>query len=687
MNQNGDHTMMLLDYSPCPSGTYINALTITDQTYTTVYDTAGNTYSASAQTFYDNIGTLYYFGTGTVVSNNRNTYPDDGRQGLCYYKFHPERTKFIEYTEDTDITINAELYHDRYTYTHDNTYYNRNTSLYNTVIGTIDSTNENSIPNASWRKYYGVYLGDTIPYLNLVEQVIPPADILGVPTYDKQINTSDTLKYGTVASAAISFNMNMPVDEAMTYNNELLILFYDFENKDEWTRMGFFYVDSIEAIDEYTTHITAHDEAYKLNKYVDGFLEGYASSVSLKNFCYQLFTYCGCYYDTAMPNFPQSDLTLDNVYHAVKTTGTEVAHYIASIVPAFIHADIDSDIVIGQYHSIPETIGVDKYTELKYTAYNSDNVNKVKITSNNEIIAEDGGTGENVYYLADNPLINTSWADATLINIANTVKNTYTSIPQYRPATIKFLTLPENIKIGDAFIINTPTNQTYRVLVMRISVDASGVEIESIGTQQFPVEASSTGQFINILNDIEGVSGDVADVDGKVSSLEAIVIATASNMTTLSQNITTVAGTVSTLSGRVDNLSTQQNSTANKVNAMSVSSSNNLATVAINGNTVSQIAMKDYVDTNAAIMKTGVLIYRDDDNISYNQNVMYIGNRAYTQGVFIPLGYGHGSGGYLMYKVETSSLYGMAYQGEYQGQMFNISFWANLHNHTFTPNN
>ena len=37
--------------------------------------------------------------------------------------------------------------------------------------------------------------------------------------------------------------------------------------------MGFFRVDKIEAIDEFSTSLVAHDEAYKLNKYVDDFLE------------------------------------------------------------------------------------------------------------------------------------------------------------------------------------------------------------------------------------------------------------------------------------------------------------------------------------------------------------------------------------------------------------------------------
>ena len=62
--------------------------------------------------------------------------------------------------------------------------------------------------------------------------------------------------------------------------------------------MGFFYVDSVEAIDEFTTRITAHDEAYKLNKYVDDFLKAFYEPITLRNFFLELLDYCGCDYDT-----------------------------------------------------------------------------------------------------------------------------------------------------------------------------------------------------------------------------------------------------------------------------------------------------------------------------------------------------------------------------------------------------
>lgn len=667
MTTNGSHNMVVVDYEPCEPGNYVNVFSITDQTDTIAEDTYGHVYGTDSDDYYNNIGPLYFFGADEVSSNNRSAYPDNGYQGRYYYLLKPEKTKFIEYYEDTTTTTDVKLDKDRYKYSHNNTYYNLDTSLYNTVVGTASSTNESAIPDATWRKYLGIYFGESIPFLNIVEQHIPPADILGVPTYDKQINTSETLKYGTVASAAITFVLNMPVDEAMAYNSDLLILFYDFKNTDEWERLGFFYVDSIEAIDEYTTRITAHDEAYKLNKYVDSYLEGYGDTTPLKSFFYELLDFCGCYYDTAMPNFQNSAMVLDNVYHAVKTTGTEVAHYIASLVPAFIHADIDSDIVVGTYQTTGINITTDMYADLTYCAYNSDNVNRVKITINNNVMA-DSGVGENIYYLADNPLINSYWADSKLSRLAIDVKDAYTSIPAYRPATVQFLTLPSGIEIGKSFIIHTLTNQTYRINVMKMTIDASGIKIESMGTQQYPIEASESGQFTNIINDISVISGDVADISeaqaatasdlvgltASVYRLDSTVSSLSTRMGTAEANITTNASTISGigtrvgnlettisgLPGRVSTLETQMANTISTVSAMSISKSGNLATAKINGNTVSEIVLKDYVDAvivgSTLTLAVGSLEYGTTNENTRTIDVFYIGDSSYNHGIYVP---------------------------------------------------
>ena len=582
----------------------------------------------------DNLGAMIgadgtFFIADVVSSYDRNAYPDYGNVGRLFYKLRPQDTTFIQYTTSTTELLNVELYKDRDTYSHNNTYIDRDTSLYGTVVGTAQSTNEDSIPDASWRKYCGVYLGDSVPSLNIVEDEIPPSEILGVPTYDKQINTSDTLKYGTVASAATTFVLNMPVDEAMAYNNKMLILFYDFKHDGVWTRMGFFYVDSVEAIDEYTTRITAHDEAYKLNKYVDDFLKAFYEPITLRNFFLELLDYCECDYDTNMPSFLNGTLVLDNVYDAVKTTGTEVAHYVASIIPAFIHANIDGDIVVGQYRDSHQMIGINDYTDLRYVAYNSDIVNRVKITSSNNVIAEDThGTGENYYYLADNPLINTSWGESTLTDIANTIEMAYRNLTRYRPATIRFLVMPDRIGIGDYFDITTITNQTYCVYVMSIKIDGTGIEIESMGTQQFPVESSGNSQFINVLNDLGNISSDISGLDNTVAATTSEVqqlAATVSAMGTAVSNtvssVSTLAGTVSTLSermglaeGHISATASTVSSLSSTVSAMTISTTTDFATVSINGNTVSDIARKDYVDAKiTGLFTTSTSIWIGDE--------------------------------------------------------------------------
>ena len=709
MTIQGQHEMTFVDYNNCEPGEYVNVFHLTDQTGVVVQDTNGVSYSTTSTTYYNNIGGFYDFGTDYVTSNNRHEYPDNGYKGKKFYILHPELTKFIEYTKDTDITLSVVLDKDRYKYSHNDEYFNRDTSLYNTVVGTISSTNESSIPDASWRTYKGIYYGESIPFLNIVEQHIPPSDILGVPTYDKQINTSDTLKYGTVASAATTFVLNMPVDDAMVYNNELLILFYDFKMDDNWTRMGFFYVDSVESIDEYTSRITAHDEAYKLNKYVDRFLEGYGETISLRHFFYELLDYCGCYYDSAMPAFQHSEIILDNIYHAVKTTGTEVAHQIATIVPAFIHADIDSDIIVDHYNAGSTVISVSDYTELTYCAYNSALVDKVKITSSNNVVAEDSHSGDNVYYLADNPLLNMT-NTSQLNAIANGVWVGYTSILPYRPATVKFLYIPNGVKMGYSFVIKTPTNQSYRVMVMAMKIDAGGVTIESYGTQQFPVEASGNSEFINILNDITTEVGDIGDetiglarivnetsravdaMESTVSGLSTTVGSLSSRMGTAEGNITTLASTVSTLSGSVasavstvSSLSTQVGTLSNTVGtlsntvaAMTVTASNNLASITMNGRTVSQLVQKEYVDS--AVGSPFAIVYGELTLTTGGNatSVMFMGDSSQTDGIFVPTAYTHYiDSNYIMGKINNGLIHVLS----------TSSGWEYKSMATFTPNN
>lgn len=693
-SEDADKTMDFWVYQ-CPNGTYLNVFNLLGETQDTITDTEGNTLSGSKAIFDAYCGSVINSNSAEyLVSNDRHAYPDSGRLGLYVVELQPEKTKFIQYLNTTTDVLNVELLKDRYAYTHDNTYFNRDTSLYGTVIGTAQSTNEESIPDASWRKYYGVYFGESIPFLNITEQHIPPSDILGVPTYDKQINTSDTLKYGTVASAATTFVLNMPVDEAMAYNNDLLILFYDFKQDNTWTRLGFFYIDNVEAIDEYTSRLTAHDEAYKLNKYVDDFLKAFYEPITLRNFFLELLDYCECDYDSQMASFLNGDLVLDNVYDAVKTTGTEVAHYVASIIPAFIHANIDSDIVVGQYHDSHAMIGISDYTDLRYVAYNSDVVNRVKITSSNNVLAEDThGTGQNYYYLADNPLINTSWSENTLTDIANVIEMAYRNLPKYRPATIKFLVLPSGIGIGDYFDITTPTNQTYCVYIMSVKIDASGIEIESMGTQQFPVESSGNSQFINVLNDLGSITSDVSGLDTTVAETSSEVNRLAATVSAMSLALSNTTSTVSSLNTTVASLSTRMgtaevditttastvSSLVGTVSAMTVTTASDLTTVSMNGNTASQLVNKTYIDNiyaSTMIATLGTLRWYSGTITPDNTiNILYFGLSNGTLAMITPA-YNTVSGAspyYLMFKIDHGRLYGLYVEN-------NTQFWDNLGN-------
>lgn len=729
-----DNKTIYLDFEWCPSGTYLNVFTIFGDNSKTITDTSGNIISAAPQVFYDNLGPVVFSDTTIVVSNNRNEYPDNDVQDAYRYKLKPENTRFIEYTNSIKTVLDVYLFKDRYALSHDNVYFNRDTSLYGTVCGTVSSTNEESIPDAQWQNYLGLYLGESIPFLDIVEQNIPDSEILGVPEYDKQINTSETLKYGTVASASLTFTVNKPVDEAMEYNNDYLILYYDFENNNYWQRFGFFYIDSIESIDENTSRITAHDEAYKLNKYVDNFLENYQNVSTLKKFYTDLLDYCGCYYDSQLNPVNYGHLQLDNIYHAVKTTGTEVAHYIATISTGFIHADIDGDIKIRTYSQFNTLFKPNQYADLQYSAYDADIVNKVKITINNVVVGESNGNGENVYYVEDNPLISSTWEPSKLYELANDISTKY-NLPSYRPATIRFLTYPDPfLYIGSFNCVQTKNGEIYYFAVMRMSVDASGITVQSFGTQTYPVEQSTTGQFVNLINNIDSVDTNVEnleragallgqriqDAEDAIEELQSVVD---SSDTSISSLVTRMSAAENNISAVSTNLTNKINSDAVTINGSSVSvkingqtvsgiatksyvdisandakayarnevltseaknsisQANNLVTAKINNNVVPNITTKAYVDnvvSSNTVCKVGTLNYRRSGS-DYSEFVAYVGKNDMTTGMFFPLTYtgGGASGAYFLWRVYNGT-YGMLWDNGAG------TYWIDLTSGSFT---
>ena len=623
-----------------------------------VSDTAGETYIRAGDEkddykhyWDDNVGSLWYFGTGEVSSTNRYAYPDEGSQNYHTYRLRPEDTTFLRYYRVRDQYYDIEMFSDRYHYTHDTVDF-CDRSYEGTVCGEPGDTGEDNIPDGTWREYIGLYLGESIPFLNITETVIPPAEILGVPAYDKQVNTSDTIKYGTVASASLSFVLNKPVGECMNLNNQLLVLYYDFKRRSDWERMGFFRVDTIEAIDEYTTSLVAHDETYKLNKYVDDFLEGYTQTTTLDLFYRDLLDYCDCFYDTHQPAIHNGNISMSNVYHAVKTTGIQVAHYVAILVPGFIHTNIDGDIVMSQYQLKDDTLTKKDYINLVYNAYNTDKLNKIKITSNNAVKGESTGSGINTYYLADDPLLSELQATGYFNDLANGILSYYNDIPTYRPATVNFLTLPRGLKVGDIVNLKTPKNEEYNVIVMRMSITSSGLEIQSYGTQKYPVEAESNSEFVNLINDMGEISGDVSNM---MEAQQTMATAIANNRADIDKNTLDISGILTKNTQQDNSISALQTLT----NGFGVNVSNNLASIILNG-TTNNITTKPYVDnlvstgdtntlnsakaytdskmTSAFRSIIGVLTYtRNDSSIYYDRYVCYVGNAEMNAGLYLPI--------------------------------------------------
>ena len=611
-----------------------------------------SSYVSQENQFNDYIGAAWFVGDDTVTSENKNAYPDGGSYDDFFYILDKAATKFLEYYKDDSVRTGAVLSEDRYAYTHDDQF-TPDHSYDNTVVGTEDSTNEDAIPDAFWTRYMGIYEGTSLPELGITEVCIPPSDILGVPAYNKQVNTSDTLKYGTVGTASLTFTMNKPVAEAMAWNNSLLVLFYDFTHTNNWERLGFFYIDEINALDEFTTEITAHDEAVKLNKYVDDFLETYSHSTTLDGFYRDLLDYCDCCYDTQEGTIKNGSYALNNVYHAVKTTGTEVIHYVANLSPGFIHANRDGDIKLEQYHNTNTVLLTSEYSNLTYNAYNAELLNKVRITNGNTILGEDSGTGENIYFIKDNPLIGTSDGSVRVGALATSILNEYQLIPTYRPAQITFLVLP-NADIGDAVSVVTKGGQTYNIVIQRLSINNSGVEMESFGTATYPVEADTNSEFTNLSSQIDSITTDVSNigdtiinVEGDISDVQDVVNELVGDMNTLNTNQQNLANTINNDIGprltdaEADILSLQATQIA--FNNSGVSSANNLGTVNLNG-TLDNIALKGYVDNSISTATTNInadkVVFKTCSIlISYNSilyeanDCFFMGNSAITYGI------------------------------------------------------
>jgi DNA uptake protein ComE-like DNA-binding protein len=226
-------------------------------------------------------------------------------------------------------------------------------------------------------------------------------------------------------------------------------------------------------------------------------------------------------------------------------------------------------------------------------------------------------------------------------------------------------------------------------MVMAMKIDAGGVTIESYGTQQFPVEASGNSEFVNILNEITTDIGTIDDttiglarivnqtsreVDAlqtTVGNLGTTVSSLSTRMGTAEGNITTQATTISgintrlttlenaSLPSRVGTLESQMASTMSSVSAMSVSSSSGLATVNINGNTVSQLVQKSYIDGitgGSAVVKLGTLYYGMDSVTDDHVGVIYIGDAGIQDGIFIKYGLGN-AGGFIYFSVSGGTLH------------------------------
>ena len=505
-----------------------------------------------------------------------------------------------------------------------------------------------------------------------------------------------------MASASLSFTLDKPVGEAMAHNNELLILYYDFKHNDDWERLGFFRIDTIEALDEYSTSLVAHDETYKLNKYVDDFLEDYTQSTTLDLFYRDLLDYCGCFYDTHQDIIHNGTLGMTNIYHAVKTTGVQVAHYVANLSPGFIHTNIDGDIVLSQYQLKDDNLTIADYSNLVYSAYNTDMLNKIKIVSSNAVKGQSSGNGEKVYFLADNPLLSELQSTSYYNNLAEAIYEIYEDIPTYRPATVNFLILPRDLKIGDIVNLTTPKGEVYKIIVMQMNISSTGLQITSFGTQTFPVEAESNSEFVNLINDMGEISGDVSNIQEAQQTMATAIAENTEHIGTNTSDIASIKAKNTQQDTAISNNANAIGVLQTLTNGYGVSVTNNLATITLNG-TTNNITNKTYVDNKVSTGDTNTLnsakAYADSlvgTTLSYRSGTisfsmtssgtnktchcMFIGTNNKQNGLFIPTEFiAEDYNRTILFRVYNGSYFICKADGTN-----NSSGWYQLYNTSFT---
>lgn len=485
------------------------------------------------------------------------------------------------------------------------------------------------------RIYKGIapYIEDTFAFL--------PKDILGSVNYTKTVNEGDSIDFTTVASASITAQLNYPVEEINKFTGENFTYLLDYGDG-VWRPIGIFSIDEVESIDAYTTRITGHDHMYRLNRYVDDFIASYSYPTSLKKFWYDLLDYCDIFYDTDEPLEVNTDLQLNKNFEAVKTTGLQIAGYIVQLMGGFAHIK-NYGASISHYVNTSLNLKPSNYYDISYASYTSEVPNLIKIGFNNgKTISTSepiSGTYKQVlYYITNNALITYNIDEAQCRTLLSNLREVLKALPlDYRKCSIKMLTPLDNydIKVGDIISITTKLNTTFKMMVMEISIDSSGITYSSFGEINYPVEGENiTSQIIyledtrrelnNVIDDMGYVAEDLININDKFDEVDNSI----NNLNnSISNTDNKLNNYITTNNNRVDALGDAVNGTAQSIIDLSnltkefksTASNDGLATINLT-NTLSGVVLDSRLQAqttallNAINGKCGIVYMTHDDN-------------------------------------------------------------------------
>lgn len=565
---------------------------------------------------------------GSVSSKDPTAYPFDGTVGLYTYKYsHNEFSGYIRdnilydvvLNEDENFlpkteVINQQLYvwmmkemvdgalvdlykvysARRHTYP-DNGEYNGRYFEFLPEDSTGDGTD--SYVQVYGDLWYGEAIADIVPEAEEIDSSL----IWRNPVYDKIINNTASVNYDTIAAGSLEIDTRLTLQQANALIGSMFIYKVDFQNSNDWINKGFFWIDGVESAGPAHVKIYAHDQVYKLNKYVDDWIGTLTYPMTLNSYYHALLDYCGIDYDAQEGNILNGDFPIYNNFTAVKLTATELMKYITELAGGYFHTDRYNKAHISSYTPNPKVYDYGEYNYLNYSSFNSDLFNEFKFIRNNKIYYDKKIEPENepkVIFIKDNPLIGndnlTTQVDTVVDNIYN---QTSAQLSNYRNGTIKFFA-DFGINVGDIIGVMTydETQEApmsfIKMAIMSEHIDDNGITYESYGELEYPIESDGVRTSITYIDTINGEMNDMkdqeTDLDTNLGTLEnlneviGILEDTNAQVNTNSTNISTMAQSMNTL--------------INNQNTYSVSSANGLGTVVLNG-TLNDILLKTYADS------------------------------------------------------------------------------------------